>query len=101
MLAALVSRCQHEVVDVVASGLEAIHAYERHKPDVVLMDHWMSRLNGVTACRNILAKDPAARIILISGVDRAAEPLDAGAIAVLRKPVTLARLDEALNTAAR
>ncbi len=99
-LAALVCGCKHEVVEVVGSGLEAIHAYSRHQPDVVLMDYWMSKLNGATACRNILAKDPAARIILVSGFDPGGEARDAGAIAVLRKPVGLRRLEEALEVAA-
>ena len=100
-LAALVSHCQHEVVDVVGSGLEAIQAYNRHHPDVVLMDYYMSKLNGATACRNILAKDPGARIILVSGSSPDAEPSDSGAIAVLAKPIGLARLEEALNAAVR
>src|SRR3981189_1143314 len=65
-LAAMVAICQHEVVEVVGSGLEAIQAYDKYKPDLVLMDYWMAKLNGATACRNILAKDPTARIILVS-----------------------------------
>ena len=101
-LAAMVSDSQHEVVEVVGSGLEAIQAYDRHKPDVILMDYWMPKLNGATACRNILAKNPAARIILVSGWapghDLAGE---SGAIAVLSKPVDLARLEAALDDAAR
>jgi CheY-like chemotaxis protein len=101
-LAAMVTNCQHEVVEVVASGLEAIHAYEKHKPDVVLMDYWMAKLNGATACRNILARDPAARVILISGwvpdYDLAAEY---GAVAVLSKPVDRQRLKAALADAAQ
>jgi two-component system chemotaxis response regulator CheY len=101
-LAAMVSDCQHEVVEVVGSGLEAIQAYDKHKPDVVLMDYWMAKLNGATACRNILAKDPAARIILVSAWapahDLAAE---SGAIAVLSKPVDLNRLEAALADAAQ
>ncbi|MEO5722477.1 MAG: response regulator transcription factor [Chthoniobacterales bacterium] len=100
-LAALVCRCKHDVVEVVGSGLEAIQAYERHKPDIVLMDYWMSKLNGATACRNILAKDPTARVILVSGWSPGSEPIDSGAIAVLQKPVGLARLEEALIAAAR
>ena len=60
-LAALVEKSQHEVVEVVGTGLEAIHAYTRHRPDVVLMDYSMPRLNGATACRIILARDPAVR----------------------------------------
>jgi len=101
-LAAMVAACQHEVVEVVASGLEAIQAYEKYKPDVVLMDYWMAKLNGATACRNILARDPAARVILISGwvpdYDLAAEY---GAIAVLSKPVDRQRLKAALADAAQ
>lgn len=101
-LAALVEHCQHEVVQVVGSGLEAIQAFHQHKPDLVLMDYCMARLNGATACRNILAKDPGARIILISawspGYDLAAE---SGAIALLPKPVDLQHLKEALDDAAQ
>ena len=99
-LADLVRHCNHEVVEVVGSGLEAIQAYTRHHPDVVLMDYWMTKLNGATACRNILSKDPDARIILVSGVAPLTELSDSGAVAVLLKPVRLDRLEEALNRAA-
>jgi CheY-like chemotaxis protein len=75
-LAALVTQCRHEVVEVVSSGLEAIQAYTRHQPDVVLMDYWMPRLNGATACRTILARFPKAQIILISGAAIAKEVSD-------------------------
>jgi len=80
--------------------LEAIQAYGRLKPDVVLMDYVMAKLNGATACRNILAKDPNARIILVSGMPKVAELADSGAIAVLAKPVALEILEAALNSAA-
>lgn len=97
-LAELVRRCQHEVVEVVSSGLEAIHAYDRHRPDVVLMDYQMPKLNGATACRNILAKYPKARVILVSGLPK--EIADSGALAVLIKPVGLDQLYAALYDAA-
>jgi two-component system chemotaxis response regulator CheY len=100
-LAALVSHCQHEVVEVVGSGLEAIYAYEKHKPDLVLMDYWMAKLNGVTACRNILARDPAARVILVSAWSPASDLSDSGAIAVLAKPVDLKKLEAALDKASQ
>src|SRR6202035_3325578 len=96
-LADLVRSCNHEIVGVVGSGLEAIQAYTRHHPDVVLMDYWMPKLNGVTACRNILAKNPAARIILVSGWLPSDETNDSGAVAILAKPVRLERLEETLN----
>ena len=98
-LADMVRWCGHEVVAVVGSGLEAIHGYTLHKPDLVLMDHRMPKLNGVTACRHILAKHPAARIILIS----AWSPLDgadgSGAMSFLSKPVDMERLKVALQNA--
>jgi two-component system chemotaxis response regulator CheY len=82
--------------------LEAIHAYERHKPDVVVMDYLMSRLNGVTACRNILAKDPAARIILVSGAigPKELSLSHSGAIAILQKPISVAQIQEVLDSLA-
>lgn len=96
-LAALVRECDHEVVEVVGSGFEAIRAYHRHHPDVVLMDYYMPRLNGATACRYILSMDPAASVILISGAARSQDLSHAGAIAVLEKPVGLEQLEGLLN----
>lgn len=93
MLAALVSQCDHEVVEVVGSGFEAIQAYHRHRPDVVLMDYHMPRLNGATACRNILSRYPAANVILISAVVGTEDLSYSGASAVLSKPIDLAELE--------
>ena len=97
-LAELVTECNHEVVQVVGSGLEAIQAYARHHPDVVVMDYRMPRLNGATACRYILAKDPRARIILISGWSISEALRDIGAVSILDKPVTLDRLRTELES---
>jgi len=98
-LADMVTHCHHEVVEVVGSGFEAIQAYSRHNPDVVIMDYWMSKLNGATACRNILAKDPAARIILVSAFAPIVDLTHSGAIVVLSKPIELSSLEAALQTA--
>ena len=81
--------------------MEAIQAYDRHRPDVVLMDYRMPKLNGITACRYILAKDPKARVILISGWSAPVEPEASGAMAILAKPVALPILEAALNSAAQ
>jgi two-component system chemotaxis response regulator CheY len=100
-LADLVRFCNHQVVGVAASGLEAIQAYNRYRPDLVLMDYRMPKLNGATACRNIVSKDPAARVILVSAWGPANDPAESGAIAVLSKPVDLDRLETALDRAAQ
>ena len=98
-LAELVRHCHHEVVEVVGSGLEAIQAYGRHRPDVVIMDYQMPKLNGATACRNIVAKYPGARVILVSGSPK--EIAGSGAITLLVKPIRLDQLYAALYDAAQ
>ncbi len=99
-LAALVERCGHEVLQVVGSGLDAIQAYTRLQPDLVLMDYSLPRLNGGTATRMILAKDPSARIVLVCAVTPATQLSESGALAILSKPVELDKLYAALYDAA-
>lgn len=100
-LAEMVRHGGHEVVDVVHTGLDAIRAYRRHKPQVVLMDFKMSRLNGLTACRNILSEDPKGRVLFLSGLSeyRDLAPEWSGAFAVLQKPISYAMLEQFLQEA--
>ena len=100
-LAAMVSNCDHEVVEVVSSGFDAIQAYHRHRPDLVLMDYYMPHLNGATACRNILSRDPTASVVLVSGVAGAEDLAHFGAIGMLSKPVDLAKLKGLLSSHSR
>ena len=95
-IAELVRACNHEVVEVVGSGVEAIQAYQRHHPDVVLLDYYMPRLNGATACRNILARDAKARVVFVSGAMHD-DLSHVGAVAVLTKPVKIEHLNALLN----
>jgi two-component system chemotaxis response regulator CheY len=97
-LADMVRYCGHEVVAVVGSGLEAIHAFTLHKPDLVLLDYRMPKLNGATACRYILARDPTARVVLVSAWSPLDGADDSGAMCFLPKPVDLARLNATLLT---
>ncbi len=101
VLADLIRSCGHEVVGVVHSGLGAIRAYRQHKPDVVLMDFAMARLNGLTACRNILSEDPSGCILFLSGLSERSElnPESSGAFAVLPKPIDRGRLEQVLQEA--
>ena len=97
-LAEMVRYCGHEVVAIVGSGLEAIQAFSLYKPDLVLMDHWMPRLNGVTASRHIIAKHPGARVVLLSAWSPLDGADDSGAMCFLPKPVDMARLSATLLT---
>ncbi|GAA1655386.1 response regulator [Actinoplanes couchii] len=57
------------VVGEAADGIEAVDVYAREKPDVVLMDIRMPRLNGIEATRRIVADHPDARVLMLTTYD--------------------------------
>src|SRR5215210_624627 len=85
------------VVGEASDGEEAVAAVEALKPDLVLMDLSMPRLDGSAATRRIHRTHPDVRIVVLSSyVDRAdvLDALDAGAVGYLLKD---ARPDELLS----
>jgi DNA-binding NarL/FixJ family response regulator len=79
------------VVAEAANGLEAVEAYERHRPDVTLLDLRMPVMEGVEAVRQIRQRDPAARVIVLTTYDTdedIARALKAGAKAYVLKDIS-------------
>jgi CheY-like chemotaxis protein len=52
-------------------GSEALEAYRTHRPDLVLMDLKMARMDGLTATNQILESFPHSRIVIVSQWDDA------------------------------
>lgn len=78
------------VVGEAGDGEEAIEQWRRLRPDVVLMDLRMPRLEGVEAIKRIRTEDPKAGIIVLTTFDHDEDiyaGLRAGAKAYLLKDV--------------
>jgi DNA-binding NarL/FixJ family response regulator len=90
-----------EVIAQATNGWEAVEAYETHQPDVTLMDIEMPILDGLGAMRAILARFPAARIIVLTGVgdlhDYHRQSAEAGAYACLGKHGAYTQLAEKIR----
>ncbi|MFE4258708.1 response regulator [Streptomyces sp. NPDC056883] len=80
-----------DVVGVAADGVEAVSEVRRLRPDVVLLDIRMPRLDGLEAARQILAEAPECRVIMLTTFDLdqyVYAALAAGASGFLLKDVT-------------
>ena len=89
-----------EVAAEAKDGREAVEAYERHRPDVVVMDYQLPHLNGAQATTAIRAKDPAARVIILSvykGEEDVHRAVQAGASGYLPKSSEPQELLEAIR----
>ena len=84
-------------VDVAANGSEAVALARDERPDVVVMDARMPKMNGLDACR-ALRHDPRTAnlpIIVVTGSsepDLATAAFDAGATDYLPKPFSISQL---------
>lgn len=93
---------EFSLVGEASDGEEAIKMCTKIKPDVVLMDLVMPRLNGVEATRQITFRFPEIKIIALSSYDDerlVPAALEAGAISFLQKNVTMSELADAIRKA--
>lgn len=89
-----------EVVGKAASGDQALELAARQSPDVVLMDVRMPGMNGIAATREICARLPAARVIVLTTFDDdeyVFEALRAGAAGYLLKNADPDHLAQAIR----
>jgi len=78
------------VVAEAGNGVEALEAWDRHHPDVTLLDLRMPLMEGVDVVRLIRERDAAARVIILTTYDTDDEisrALKAGAKAYVLKDI--------------
>jgi two-component system, NarL family, response regulator LiaR len=90
-----------EVVADVCDGEEAVSAALEGRPDVVLMDLVMPRLDGIEATRRILSERPGTRVIALTSFlddDKVLPAVRAGAAGYLLKDAEPGELVRAIRT---
>jgi DNA-binding NarL/FixJ family response regulator len=91
-----------QVIGEAVDGQEAVEKAQLLKPDVVLMDIGLPKLNGLEAARRIKALVPAPRVIFLtaqSDFDVMEEAFRLGASAFILKTQVVSHLLQALEAA--
>jgi DNA-binding NarL/FixJ family response regulator len=84
--AVLTAHTGFEVLGEASDGEEALARVETLHPDLVLLDVWMPRLDGIAATAAIKARWPSIRVVIHSlAVERRQDALAAGADAFVTK----------------
>ncbi|SPE59502.1 Transcriptional regulatory protein LiaR [Verrucomicrobia bacterium] len=101
-LAAIIGRQPDmKVVAQAASGREAVELWQRHRPDVALVDLRMPGLDGVGAIEEIRRRDSSARIVVLTTFDTDNEihrAMKAGAKGYLLKDARREELLDCIRT---
>jgi two-component system NarL family response regulator len=80
-----------QVVAEAANGVEAVAAFERHRPDITLLDLRMPKMEGVEVVRRLRLRDPDVKVIVLTTYDTdedISRALKAGAKAFVLKDIS-------------
>ena len=95
------SKADIEVCDVAADGQEVIRSILKEKPDVILMDIRMPKMDGVQCTKIIKENYPQIKIIILTTFDDdeyVYNALKFGASGYLLKGVSMDELENAIKT---
>ena len=92
----------HDVIGEAGNGNEAVEQYQSLKPEVTTLDITMPEKDGLTALKEIIAIDPAARVIMCSALGQESKVLESiklGAKDFVVKPFQADRVLDAVAKA--
>ena len=92
----------HEVVAEASNGAEGVERWRETRPDVTTLDITMPEKDGVAALKEIMALDPAARVVMCSALgqeSKVLEAIKAGAKDFIVKPFQADRIKQAIDKA--
>ncbi|MFL5831440.1 MAG: response regulator [Solirubrobacteraceae bacterium] len=92
----------HEVVGEATNGAEAVERFQELRPELTTLDITMPEKDGLAALAEIMAIDPAARVVMCSALGQESKVLESiklGAKDFVVKPFQAARVLEAIGKA--
>src|SRR3954447_23548019 len=92
----------HEVVGEATNGAEAVERFQELRPELTTLDITMPEKDGLAALAEIMAIDPAARVVMCSALgqeSKVLESIKAGARDFVVKPFQADRVLEAVGKA--
>ncbi|MEG0656064.1 MAG: sigma-54 dependent transcriptional regulator, partial [Mucinivorans sp.] len=81
-------------VKVAENGMQALESIEADKPDLVISDIKMEKMDGLELLEKIKAKTPEVLVMMMSGhgtIDTAVESIKNGALDFVEKPIEMNR----------
>jgi two-component system chemotaxis response regulator CheY len=104
MVTDTLTRGGHDVIGQAANGDEAVDRWQELRPDLTTLDITMPEKDGLTALREIISIDPAAKVIMCSALGQERKVLESiklGAKDFIVKPFKADRVLDAVAKALR
>lgn len=95
MIRDILARGPFVVAGEADNGVEAVRLYRELRPDLTTMDIVMPLMDGITALKEIVGIDPAARVVMVSALGQEAliaEAIESGASDFIVKPFQASRV---------
>ena len=92
----------YQIIGEAIDGIEAIEKFKKLKPDIVIMDITMPRMDGLNSLKAIRQLDPKARVVVCSALGQQKliiEAIRLGAKDFIVKPFEPDRLAAAIQKA--
>jgi len=92
----------HQIIGEASNGMDALSKFEKLQPDLVTMDMTMPVLDGIGAVKQLIAKHPEAKIVMVSAISQKEavfEALKSGAKHYILKPFKAQKVTEVIEAA--